>query len=239
MCKAEGSHWWYLGMAAITRRILDAHYAVGGPLRILDAGCGTGGTMTWLSDYGKTVGIDLSPHALHFCRLRGHGRLLMASVTAVPFVEESFDLVVSLDVLYFRLLDDETALQEFFRVLVPGGRLLLRVPAYDWLRGTHDRRVSTGHRYTMKELRRKMIGSGLVPEMMTHVNTILFPFALVKRVCERWLPEQSASDLAIEFGPLEGFLKGCLLMESRIVSKWPIPFGLSIMGVARKPLTAA
>lgn len=236
MYRAEQVHWWYLGMAGITRRILESFCLPGVDLKILDAGCGTGGTMSWLSGYGRVAGLDLSLHALEFCKKRGYDRVLAASVTALPFAEESFDLVVSLDVLYFQGIQDEAALREFVRVLVPGGRILLRVPAYDWLRGAHDRRLSTGHRYTMRELRQKISRSGLIPEMMTYVNCILFPLALLKRLCERWLPEQSTSDSAIELKPLGGLLKGCLLLESRFVNKRPLPFGLSVMGIGRKPV---
>ena len=84
---------------------------------------------------------------------------------ALPFRDESFDLVTSFDILYFEGIRDETALQETARVLRPGGRLLIRVPAFDWLRGTHDIKVSTAHRYTSKELALKLAKSGLEIEL--------------------------------------------------------------------------
>lgn len=190
--------------------------------------------MSWLSEYGNPVGFDLSPYALSFCRLRGHDRICTGSVMAVPFPEKSFDMVVSLDVLYFARIRDEEALQEFHRVLTPGGRVVLRVPAYDWLRSGHDRKVSTGHRYTLPELRRKMERAGFEPELLTYVNTFLFPVALVKRLCERWLPTQAASDTAFEMKPLARILQWLLMQESRIIRKRALPFGLSIMGVGRR-----
>jgi SAM-dependent methyltransferase len=167
--------------------------------------------------------------------MRGHEQLVAASVMAVPFAARSFDLITSLDVLYFDRVQDDLALREFSRILVPGGRVVLRVPAYNWLRGIHDQKVCTGHRYTLRELRQKMKGNGFVPGIMTYVNTLLFPVALLKRLCEKWLPPQSSSDIAIDVKGLGRLLKGCLVLESRLITRWSLPFGLSIMAVGQKP----
>lgn len=234
MYRAEQSHWWYVGMSEITRSVLDNCCGRGRKLRILDAGCGTGGALSWLSDYGTPFGMDLSSHALGFCKRRSHKRVCMGSVMSIPLAGGVFDLVISQDVLYFTGIQDEAALQEFRRVLVPGGRLFVRVPAYDWLRGTHDRKVSTGHRYTRRELKDKMERNGLVPELLTYVNTFLFPIALIKRICDRWLPSQATSDVGLETGCLNNVLKSFLLHEARIIKKRSLPFGLSIVGVGRK-----
>lgn len=234
MYKAEESHWWYVGMAAITKTILDTYCSSGGGLRILDAGCGTGGTMSWLTAYGDPVGLDLSAQALGFCKRRGHDRICKGSVMNIPFAKETFDLALSLDVLYFTNIADNAALQEFRRILVPNGKVVLRVPAYDWLRGAHDRRLSTGHRYTLSELKYKLERNGLKPEFLTYANTFLFPIAMIKRLCERWLPGQDASDTALEMKSLGGILKGFLIQESRIIRRRSLPFGLSIMAVGRK-----
>ena len=236
MHRVEDSHWWYKGMSAITRALIERYRFGVDHLQILDAGCGTGAAMSWLSEYGFVTGFDMSAHALHFSKMRGHRRLVAASVMAAPFVSESFDLITCLDVLYFAQVQDDMALREFSRILVPGGRVILRVPAYNWLRGVHDQKVSTGHRYLLKELRQKIKNNGLIPEFMTYVNTILFPFALVKRWCEKWLPAQSSSDIALDVKGFDRLLEGCLVLESRLISKWSLPFGLSILGVGRKPL---
>ncbi|MBI3150518.1 MAG: class I SAM-dependent methyltransferase, partial [Chloroflexi bacterium] len=123
MYQVEDRHWWYQGMAAITRAALDrwVHFP---NLRILDAGCGTGAAMTtYLAEYGKVTGVDLYPQALEFCRKRHAPRLACASVLNLPFAPASFDLVTSFDVLYERGVSSETtALKEFFRVLTPSGR---------------------------------------------------------------------------------------------------------------------
>lgn len=236
MYKAEDSHWWYRGMAAIMRAVLERRYARGQGLGILDAGCGTGGTLSWLSEYGRVVGLDFSAHALRYTRMRGHERVVQASVTGIPFAAGTFDLVVSLDVLYFMHVQDELALKEFVRVLVPGGRVLLRLPAYDWLRGAHDRKVSTAHRYTRKEAVDKLRRSGLTPEFMSYANTVLFPAVVVKRVLDRLLSAPPSSDLALDMKSLAPYLGSCLVLESHLIRKSPLPFGLSLVGLAQKPL---
>ena len=129
MYRAEQSHWWYQGMAALTRSVLEIFYAPGSGLTILDAGCGTGGGLLFLSRYGSVTGLDISAHALCFCAERECTKVTRASVMALPFREKSFDLVTSFDILYFEGIDDQTALRETARVLRPGGRLLIRVPA--------------------------------------------------------------------------------------------------------------
>lgn len=233
--RAEDSHWWYTGMAAITKAVIRKHCAGRKDLRILDAGCGTGGTLSWLAAYGKAYGLDLSGQAARFARIRGHRRLVMASVMAIPFADASFDLVTSLDVIYFHEVDDEAALKEFRRVLVPGGRLVLRTPAYNWLRGVHDVKVSTRHRYTRGELREKMARNGLRPVFLSYANTLLFPAALMKRLFERWLPPQTDSDVSLDLKGLDRYLRGCLHLESLILPRCPFPFGLSVVAVGEKP----
>ena len=235
MCEAEESHWWYEGMAAIMRAVVEAHYRPGSNLRILDAGCGTGASMGLLAEYGEVTGFDMSPHAIRLGRTRGYQRLAIASAMAIPFTDETFDLVTSLDVLYFVNVRDSTALQEFARVLMPGGRIIVRVPAFDWLRGIHDIKVSTGHRYTVTELSRKMIQIKLRLELMSYAISILFPMVVLKRLCERWLPMQTDSDIAIDLKCLGKLFKRCLILESHVITKWSLPFGLSIIAVGRKP----
>jgi ubiquinone/menaquinone biosynthesis C-methylase UbiE len=235
MYRAEQSHWWYQGMAAITARILEMFYSPGSGLAILDAGCGTGAGLFFLSQYGSVTGLDISDHALRFCTERGCTEVARASVMALPFHDEAFDLVTSFDILYFEGIHDETALNETARVLRQKGRLLIRVPAFDWLRGTHDAKVSTAHRYTSRELAGKLVKSGFEIELLSYANMLLFPLALLKRFTERWrLAPQEDSDIAVGVGRLSGLLRSCLTLESRLIPWWRLPFGLSVVAMAKK-----
>ena len=235
MYRAEQSHWWYQGMAAITRSVVEIFHAPGSGLAILDAGCGTGGGLLFLSRYGSVTGLDISAPALRFCVERGCTAVTRASVMALPFREKSLDLVTSFDILYFEGIDDHAALREAARVLRPGGRLLIRVPAFDWLRGTHDARVSTAHRYTARELEGKLVKGGFEVEFLSYANMILFPLALLKRFAERWrLTPQQDSDIALNVGVFSGLLRSCLLLESKLIRFRRLPFGLSVVAMAKK-----
>ena len=189
MAAVEGHHWWYGGMRAIAAGMLDLAYAGRRDLHILDAGCGSGGNMLFLRRYGSVIGIDLAAEALVLGRLSLQSELARASVLAIPFADASFDLVTSFDVLYHRAVPDEqAALREARRVLRPGGRLLLRLPAYEFLLRRHDREVHTRRRYTAGQVRALLRASGFVIERCSYINTVLFPLALAQQLVERALP---------------------------------------------------
>lgn len=236
MYQVENRHWWYRGMETITRAMLE-RWIHSPTQRILDAGCGTGAAMTtYLAEYGQVTGVDLFPQALEFCRKRNAPRLSRASVLNLPFAPASFELVTSFDVLYERAVaSDVTALSEFLRVLTPNGRLLLRLPAYDWLRGQHDKSVHTNRRYTKKLVQKLLEQSGFTVEHLSYVNTFLFPVAVIKRLSERiFPPTYSQSDLSLNPGVLNNILKFVLASEAPFVSKISLPYGLSVIAVGKK-----
>jgi SAM-dependent methyltransferase len=177
---------------------------------------------------------------LSFCRQRNLTSLSLASVSNIPFPPESFDLVTSFDVLYEQAVSSDLAvLTEFRRVLRPGGLTLLRLPAYDWLRGEHDRVIHTARRYTVPQVKRLLVESGFQPLHVTYANTFLFPLALGKRLLERiFPPDPASSDLSVNVGGLNGIFKHILASEAFFVSRIRLPFGLSVIAVARKPQTA-
>ena len=237
MYRVEDSHWWYLGMEAITRQVIERHYPRGSKLRILDAGCGTGAVMGYLADYGTVTALDYSAEALRFCRERRRERLAQASVVSLPCPDAAFDLVASFDVIcVFDGEDDMLPLREFVRVLSPGGRVILRLPGTSWLHGQHDEAVDIRQRYTTREVDAKLRAVGLEPEQVTYANTFLFPLAVVKRLSERLLPAQDGSDLTLGMGPFNGLLRCVLAAEAPFVARYGLPFGLTIVALARKPV---
>jgi SAM-dependent methyltransferase len=233
----EDRHWWYVGMRRITLALLDEVYGRRDDLRILDAGSGTGAAMRYLSRFGQVTGVDISPLALGFCHERGLQRLSQATVTALPFAAERFDLVTSFDVLYHRAVGDyRAALREFYRVLRPGGRVLLRLPVYDWLRGRHDAVIHTERRFTISELSYPLCESGFAVERLSYANTLLFPLALGKRLLEPYLPpgEPGRSDVAPNPPWLNGALSAVLGAESAWLRRRDLPFGLTVVALAKK-----
>jgi len=236
MYEAEDGHWWYRGMERITVSMLSQLYPSPPHLRILDAGCGTGGAMRFLLPFGTVTGCDISPAGLALCRRRSLPRLGQASVNGLPFPDASFDLVTSFDVLYHRAVTDHhAALLEFWRVLRPGGRLLLRLPAYEWLRRYHDEVVHTGRRFTSRGLSRDLAAAGFVVERLTYANTFSLPVAILQSVLEKRLPPRKRPTL--HRGPAwqNGLFTRLLYLEAWWLRTHSLPFGLTVAGVARKP----
>ncbi len=232
----EDRHWWYAGMQAITTMLVETLYPGRSDLRILDAGCGTGAALGYLARFGVVTGGDISPLALGYCQARGLRRLAQASVMALPFAAAQFDLVTSFDVLYHRAVGDyRAALRQFHRVLRPGGRVLLRLPAYDRLRGRHDAVIHTARRFTTGEVAASLHESGFVVERATYANTLLFPVALAKRLLERKTAgAPSRSDVAPNAPWLDWLLAWPLLAEARWLRRRDLPFGLTVVAVGQK-----
>ena len=236
MFRQEERHWWYLGMRRISEALLERYLPpCEGGRRILDAGCGSGGTTRWLEQYGCVTGLDLMPEALELAQQRGVERLVRGSVEAIPFRNETFDLVTSFDVLYHLAVgDDLAALAELKRVLKPGGSLLMRVAAYNWIRGAHDTATHTRHRYTRGELVEKLRRTGFEVLRSSYANFSLFPLAPAKRLFERSEPTGPA-DLWQPPGPLNSLLAELLSLEAGPIARRGLPVGLSVVAVARNP----
>jgi ubiquinone/menaquinone biosynthesis C-methylase UbiE len=237
MYQVEDHHWWYLGMERITCALLERAWPPNREarsLKILDAGCGTGAVMKYLARYGEVTGFDFSAEALKFSRRRGHTRLAQASVLQIPLASDQFDAIVSFDVICETGVDDRQALREFARVLKPGGIMLLRLPAYTWMRGQHDVAVHVAHRYTRREVDDKLRETGLSPLHTSYANTFLFPLAAAKRWSEHFLPQQHGSDLTLNPGTTNGMLRTVLSAEAPLVKSIGLPFGLTVAALARK-----
>jgi SAM-dependent methyltransferase len=235
MFSVEDRHWWYVGMQRITTSLVAHFYPDRSDLSILDAGCGTGAALKYLSPFGTVVGCDLSPLALSMCGKRELPRLSQTSVDSLSFEDGCFDLVTSFDVLYHRAVPDyERALKEFWRVLKPGGRTLLRLPAYDWLRGHHDEVVHTAHRFTVPEVKRSLTAADFAIEKACYANALLFPLALAKRLMEKAVPPGSDSDVHPNPPWQDALLARFLFAEARWLAHHSLPFGLSVVAVGRK-----
>lgn len=236
--RLEDNHWWFVGMRRVTDRLL-APYVDGVDRweRLLDAGCGTGGNSSWLSRYCRhLVSMDISPVALSLFQARGAEELLQASAAWAPFGAESFDAVTCFDVIsHIPPDDDRRALDEFYRLLRPGGLLVLRVPAYEWLRAGHDEVLHTTRRYTAAELTRRLVSAGFRVLRLTYANTILFPVAAARRLLQKAGLIGKGTDLVALPAYLNRLFLTAMRTEARLVSNLDLPFGLSIMTIAQKP----
>lgn len=240
MFAAEQSHWWYLGLHDQVRRAVDrCREDASGPLRLLDAGCGTGKVLSEFAG-DRVTGLDLSATALSLAKGRGDFPLVRASTAKLPFQDASFDVVVSLDVLSNlppAVLG--TTLADMRRVLAPGGRLILNTAAHQSLYSEHDRAVGVVCRYTAGQIRGFLAGAGFAVELLSYSNTLLFPVAALVRLWrKRHLADPSPhSDLAPLPPRLNALLARTRCLENAAIIRYglPMPFGLSIFAIARNP----
>ena len=204
-------------------------------MRVLDAGCGTGGTLSRLEHIHGRVGLDISWFALERCRERLTCPLCRGSIETLPFQDATFDLVLCMDVVYHAgVRSDSTAIAEIARVMKPGATAVINVPAYEFLRSTHDVAVHTRHRYTKPEIVAKVSQAKLRVVRASYWNTLLFPAAALVRVVRRWRGREADSDLRPVPRALNRVLYGVIQFE-RLLLRWvDLPFGLSVLCTAVK-----
>jgi SAM-dependent methyltransferase len=232
----ELDHFWYRGLHSLFAGALRRALPDGAP-RLLDAGCGTGGLLATLARrFPRThrFGFDLAPAALRLAPGRAAAPLARASIEGVPFRDGCFDAVVSADVLYHRgVADDAAALRELARVARPGGIVLLNLPAHPELQGAHDAFVHTRRRYTREDVRRLAASAGLAVERLCWFNSTLFPIARARRRRTRDAPAES--DVARPPALLNALLSAWLRLEAWWTLRLPMPVGLSLFAILRKP----
>jgi SAM-dependent methyltransferase len=234
MRRMEDCHWWYdvlrnLVMESLTVWLKpEAH--------VLDAGCGTGGMMArMLQQPWYVEGIDLDPRAVQASLLRGLAGVQQADVSCLPFDAMRFGAVLSLDVLYHQAVNQETALVEMLRVLKPGGLLILNLPAFDCLRGAHDKAVCGVRRYKACHVRQMLQFHNMEVEILHSWNASLFLPILLHRIWSRFQMRQS-SDLRMPPMWLNAMLIRLGRLDARVCRLAHLPFGTSWFVVARKAL---
>jgi SAM-dependent methyltransferase len=237
---AEPRHFWFRGLRRYARTLIGRRLSPGA--RILDAGCGTGYNLGWLARYGGAVGVDLSPKALAFAAA-GRRPVARASVTRLPFADDTFDLVTSFDVIYSLGDDDEAAaLAEMWRVVRPGGFVLVNAAALDSLRGSHSVLTREVRRYTRARLRARLERAGFRVTRLTATNASTLPIALAVR----WRQRRRGAETHVsvrEFepppGPVNAALAGLLAAEAWLIGRGlDLPVGSSVMALAEKPRVA-
>ena len=237
MRAVEDEYWWY---QALRQHVADSIEPLTPAFSVLDAGCGTGGTLATLRrKFPRAVltGIEPGDHALRLTAARGiHAELVRAGVHELPFAQDSFDFVLSLDVWSQGGIDDALAAHETHRVLRPGGRLILNLAAFEFLKGAHDCATNVDRRYTRRQVRALLEGANFEIERLTYWNAAFTaPIALIRWISRRRLHREAPRS---DFRPLSPFVNAALqrvaaleLTASRHLS---LPFGTSLFAVARK-----
>ncbi len=240
MYRFEDGYWWFVARRHLIISLIESHYPRDGRLRILDIGCGTGKMLDELAAFGDVVGADFSPEALQFCVTRGVGAdLARADARRLPFADGAFDVVTAMDIIE-HIDDDKAASSEIFRVLRPGGRLLVTVPAFTSLWSEHDEALHHHRRYTVPRLKDLFQRVGLAVDRVSYTVTTLFPAIWAYRQVSNLLPQrrgdgEKQANLVHFSEPVNAALLSLSRWETRLVHRLNMPFGVSVVCVARKP----
>jgi len=235
--RAERDHFWFKGFRRFMAPLLAQAVRNRQTPRILDCGCGTGHNLALLRLYGAPVGIDLTWTGLAFARGRGERAIAQATAASLPFPDATFDVVTSFDVIY--ALDDAVeaaALGEMFRVLRPGGHLVLNAAAMDVLKGNHSVLANEVRRYNRRTLSDRLTRTGFEIRRMSYTNATILPIVAAVRLFQRASGhEESNQEISVPPGPVNAALTGALAVEARLLRFVDMPFGSSVMALAQRP----
>lgn len=231
----QPDYWWYRARAQLLQAALGDH--LGQPERVLDVGSADGPSVGWMRGPHQRVAIDVDPRGLQV------GGGVCASALALPFKDGAFDVVGAFDVLE-HCEPESVALAELARVLAPGGRLLLSVPAYQWAWSDFDEDNGHHRRYTRGRATAAVRAAGLDVERATYAFSAVFPFFAAERLARRardrvWRrrPGAPADIVSLpEVSPLvERTLVGLTELDRRLLRAHDLPFGSSVLVAASRP----
>lgn len=232
MYELEDTYWWFVARRELALTVLRKAGLSGATL--LDVGCGTGAGQRAFAEFGTVYGVDFSQEALEFSHSRGLTLLARANAEVLPIRTSSVDAVVTLDTIE-HVADDVSAVNEIFRALKPGGMLLMNVPAYMFLWGPHDVALMHQRRYTVTSARRLVESAGFVVERASYSVFLLFPMVLALRILGKIRGGEPSAKLPSLPAWVQGILKGIMSVERAIFGAINLPWGSSVVIVARKP----
>jgi SAM-dependent methyltransferase len=226
---AAPEYWWYRARSDLLRTALGGF--VGDAAQVLDVGSADGPSVGWLRATGRKTALDIDPRGL------GPGGVC-GSALELPFRSGCFDVVAAFDVLE-HCEPESVALAELARVLAPGGRLLLSVPAYRWAWSDFDEENGHHRRYTRRRLVRAVEGAGLHVERTTYAFTSVFPFFAAERLLRRLRGRGTGSPADIVSlpevsPPIERMLLGLTRLDRALLGSRDLPFGSSVLLAASK-----
>ncbi len=231
--KREKDDWWFVGRHKIIANFLEKYLGNKKDLKILDIGCGAGGMIDLLSQYGTTIGVDKDRQIAQFNRKNGR-KVFHGDLVKLSFPDSSFDLVSLLEVLE-HVDDDLQGLKEVRRILKPGGTFFISVPVFPFLWSSHDYASHHKRRYMKGELLDKIKKTGFRIKNVTYFDSFLFPVILTYRFWSNVFVKEKYKSNFIDYPPLvNGFLKLIFSSESFFLKRFNLPLGVSLLVIARK-----
>lgn len=231
MAALDQTHWWYVARRRILREAIARLVRPPQAARILEIGCGTGHNFAMLGEFGTIDAIEVDDAARAIASERLGRPVGSAPLPELPGIADGqYDLIALLDVLE-HIRDDRAALASIRRKLAPGGRILLTVPANEWMWSAHDTVHHHFRRYNPATLRRTFADAGATAHFIGHFNSLLFPLAAGFRIAGKLMGRDQADD-AQPAAPLNRAFTGIFAAERHLVGRVPMPFGVSLLAIA-------
>lgn len=234
MGAVEHEHWWFVGRRRIVSSLIAGALAGKHRPRILEAGCGTGGNLKMLAEFGDLEAFEFDYDARKVAqRVSGlpvaQGRL----PDGIDHIQGPFDVIALLDVLE-HIEGDVAALRALAAKLKPGGFLVLTVPAFQFLWSEHDEFHHHHRRYSRRQLERVLREGDFIAEKISYFNSLLFPLALVQRMGSRLLGRQLGDPNASPAKPVNRLFADIFGFERVLLKHANLPVGLSLCAVCRR-----
>jgi ubiquinone/menaquinone biosynthesis C-methylase UbiE len=235
MAAAGETHWWYRSTRALLRQLIEPHLTANPEALHLDAAGGTGATGGWLTGHAPTVIADFEQFALQAAVHDFPGYLAVrGDLNFLSFADESFASVLCVTALCHRMNPDPSAIvREFARIAEPGAIVALMEPGGKRLWRSHDDVTHTGRRFSVGELKEMAQAAGLEILKATSAYSFLVPPAWLMGIIERG---KAKSDVGRNQSGLGGVLGALASLERRFLRRFSMPFGLSAIVIARRPL---
>jgi SAM-dependent methyltransferase len=234
MAELDQDHWWFRARRRILKRLIERVVRPPQKARVLEVGCGTGHNLAMLGRFGKLEACELDRCARALAAKRLGHRVKNAKLPDLSMFERNaYDLIALLDVLE-HVPDDIASLRAIHRRLKPGGALLLTVPANPWMWSAHDAAHHHFRRYTRRGLRRLFGQAGFEVQLLSYFNSLLFPLIAIARLTGKLLGRESADD-TLPSAPVNAVLDFVFGLEAVLIGRVPLPFGVSLVAVVRRP----
>jgi SAM-dependent methyltransferase len=231
MAEMDQRHWWYRARRRVIAELIKRKAPVPAGARLLEIGCGTGHNLAMLGEFGEVDGLELDDQARGIAEQR-LGRAVMSAplpeMSGVP--ERQYDLIGAFDVIE-HIDDDAAAIASIAARLKPGGKLVMTVPAHQWMWTAHDVVNHHKRRYSRARLKALVEKSPMRLSAIGYFNSLLFPLAVTERMVSKARGKDNA-DLSLPSPMVNSALERAFAAERHLIGRVPLPPGLSLFAVA-------